>query len=95
MACISNFGSWANVTGHVFAASSMYGCGKLSWDPTQAAIDIHQAWTAMTFASPASTAAGRATVISTVTSILDQAWLTFEGCGEECVLWIPRVIPCR
>ena len=80
MACISNFGRWQNVTGHVFAASSAYGCGRLAWDPTQDASEIHREWTAMTFSSPlASAAADRSKVIDTVVSILDQGWTTYEG----------------
>ena len=79
MACISNFGRWRNVTGHVFAASSAYGCGRLAWDPTQDPTEIHREWTAMTFSSPAASAAERSKVVSTVVSILDESWTTFEG----------------
>lgn len=79
MACISNFGRWRNVTGHVFAASSAYGCGRLAWDPGQDATEIHREWTAMTFSSPKTSAADRSKVISTVVSILEDAWTTFEG----------------
>lgn len=54
MACISNFGRWQNVTGHVLAASSSYGCGRLSWDPTVDASEIHSDWAAMTFGQTSS-----------------------------------------
>ena len=79
MACISNFGRWRNVTGHVFAASSAFGCGRLAWDPTQDPSEIHREWTAMTFSSPVVSTAGRSKVIDTVVSILDQSWTTYEG----------------
>jgi alpha-glucuronidase len=79
MACISNFGRWRNVTGHVLAASSAYGCGRLSWDPTADPTVIHSEWAAMTFASEVVSAADRTKVVSTVTSILDQSWGTYEG----------------
>ena len=79
MACISNFGRWRNVTGHVFAASSAYGCGRLSWDPSQDPTYIHSEWAAMTFASPGAPEADRSKVIGTVVRTLDQSWTTYEG----------------
>ena len=53
MACISNSGRWRNVTGHVFAASSAYGCGGRAWDPRLEPTAIHRQWAAMTFPPPA------------------------------------------
>ena len=79
MACISNFGRWRNVTGHVFAASSAFGCGRLAWDPTLNATEIHREWTAMTFSSPNIAEADRSQLISTVVNILEDAWTTYEG----------------
>lgn len=79
MACVSNLGNWANLTGHLFAASNTYGCGRLSWDPTLTAADIHHEWAAMTFATPTSTGREREGVLRTVASILDRSWGAFEG----------------
>ena len=31
MACVSNFGTYSNWTGHVLAGSNSYGFGRLSW----------------------------------------------------------------
>ena len=66
MACISNFGMWRNVTGHVLAASSAYGCGRLAWDPSLSATDIHAEWAAMTFPSAGENAVNHAQVLDTV-----------------------------
>ena len=80
MACISNFGRWRNVTGHVFAASSAYGCGRLAWDPTLDPTEIHREWTAMTFTSPfIASATDQLKLIETVVGVLDQTWETYEG----------------
>ncbi len=79
MACVSNFGDWANFTGHVLSASNVYGCGRLAWDPTQASSTIHAEWVSMTFARPAASDLARATVNTAITSILDRGWLAFEG----------------
>lgn len=56
MACVSNMGSWANMTGHVLAASNTFGCGRLAWDPTLTASEINKEWAAMTFTDTRSTA---------------------------------------
>jgi alpha-glucuronidase len=79
MACVSNFGDWANFTGHVLSASNVYGCGRLAWDPTQTSSTIHAEWVSMTFARPAASDLARATVNTAITSILDRGWLAFEG----------------
>ena len=79
MACVSNFGDWANFTGHVLSASNVYGCGRLAWDPMQASSTIHAEWVSMTFARPAASDLARATVNTAITSILDRGWLAFEG----------------
>ena len=49
LACVSNLGSWANWTGHVFAASNVYGCGRLGWDTALDSATVHREWAAMTF----------------------------------------------
>ena len=61
MACVSNFGNWANVTGHVLAASNSYGFGRLAWDPTLSAAAVHREWAAMTFPAPAPASASERT----------------------------------
>ena len=79
MACVSNMGSWGNLTGHVLAASNTYGCGRLAWDPTLSASDINREWAAMTFGEDATSTADKAEVVATVVSILDRSWHAFEG----------------
>ena len=79
MACVSNFGDWANFTGHVMSASNAYGCGRLAWDPEQASSDIHAEWAAMTFARAGASELDRTAVTTAVTSILDRGWLAYEG----------------
>ena len=59
LACVSNFGDFANYTGHVFAAANAYACGRLAWAPETPSATIDAEWAAMTFpdapdAAPAS-----------------------------------------
>ena len=64
MACVSNMGSWANLTGHVLAASNTFGCGRLAWDPTLSASEINREWAAMTFADDVTNDADKAQVVA-------------------------------
>jgi alpha-glucuronidase len=79
MACISNFGNFANWTGHVLVASNAYGCGRLGWDPTLSSAAINAEWAAMTFPDASGAAHVLSDVVSTVTSILERSWEAFEG----------------
>ena len=79
MACISNFGNFANWTGHVLVASNAYGCGRLGWDPTLSSAEINAEWAAMTFPDVSGASHVLSDVVSTVTSILERSWEAFEG----------------
>lgn len=50
MACVSNFGAYANWTGHVLAGSNSYGFGRLSWSGgRQTSEEINTEWAQLTF----------------------------------------------
>ena len=42
MACVSNFGAFANWTGHVLAQSNSYGFGRLSWSGSTLTSNVMQ-----------------------------------------------------
>lgn len=72
MAAVSNLGNFRNWTGHLLAASNIYGFGRLGWDPLQRSEDINLEWAAMTF--------GGGAVAETVRShILQPSWEVYEG----------------
>lgn len=73
MACVGNLGNWANWTGHLFAASNVYGCGQLGWDTTRTSAAINREWAQMTFpeAGPA--------VAATAADLLERSWAAYEG----------------
>ena len=72
LACVSNFGDFANYTGHVFAAANAYACGRLAWAPETPSATIDAEWAAMTF--PDAPDAARVAA-----DILDKAWEIYEG----------------
>ena len=72
MAAVSNLGNFRNWTGHLLAASNIYGFGRLGWDPTQSADEINLEWAGMTF--------GGGAVAETISSkILQPSWEIYEG----------------
>jgi alpha-glucuronidase len=77
IACVSNFGSYANWTGHVFAASNTYGFGRLAWDPSVPSSDINTEWTQMTF--PTAVNVAQSPVENVVVNILDHSREIYEG----------------
>lgn len=74
MACVSNFGTFANWTGHVLAGSNSFGFGRLSWSGGLLTSEqINTEWTELTF--PGS----KSNVVSTVVDILQRSREIYEG----------------
>jgi alpha-glucuronidase len=73
LACISNFGTYANWTGHVLAGSNSFGFGRLAWSARMTSKQINTEWAELTF--PASTPA----VVHTVVDILQRSRDIYEG----------------
>ena len=81
MACVSNFGTYSNWTGHVLAGSNSYGFGRLSWSGgRQTSKEINTEWAQLTFPPTARHAAtNHSKVIETVVNILQRSREVYEG----------------
>ena len=83
IAGVVNVGDDDNWTGHHLAQANLYGFGRLTWNPALEADAITNEWVRLTFGNDEE-------VVSTITSILDGSWLTFErytaplGVGWMC-----------
>ena len=69
MACVGNFGDFANWTGHVFAAANTYGCGRLAWDPMVSADDVNTEWARLTFPPASADDAAAATGVEAAAGV--------------------------
>ena len=68
MACVSNFGAYANWTGHVLAGSNSFGFGRLSWSGgSLTSEEINTEWAQLTFPPLAKTATAGEAAAGTTT----------------------------
>ena len=86
MACVSNFGAYANWTGHVLAGSNSFGFGRLAWSGgSLTAEEINTEWAQLTFPATAAVAhlgngaTSSARVVETVVDILQRSRAIYEG----------------
>ena len=83
MAGVANVGRERNWTGHHFAASNLYGFGRLAWNPDLSAEEIAEEWAMQTWS-------GDPAVVATLRQMMLPSWEIYEkytsplGIGVMC-----------
>lgn len=69
---VSNVGLDANWTGHPLSQANLYGYGRLAWNPDLSSQAIADEWVKLTYGH-------NPKVVSTISSMLLNSWITFEN----------------
>jgi alpha-glucuronidase len=69
---VANVGMDTNWLGHPLAMASLYGFGRLAWDPNLSASTIAEEWTRLTFSNDP-------TVVRTITAMQLASWRIYES----------------